>query len=1015
MIVNIKIRMIINLKNPNKISITTSGNQIKLKGIFAQIKSDPVNHLLIRCGNNCSKIYMFKYNDEIKEASKTHDDDAVEFEGEIRIGPGVKYITLKAVTSKNKIIILCSFLIWKKKLKPVIGVTAFTDDNNLINLNKVAPQIRSPEGKIAIHLHLYYIDLLEEMASCISNMPYAFDLFISIPDANYQDTVHERFARIKKINDLSMQVVPNKGRDIGPMFYAFGDRLKRYSYIAHLQTKKSLYNKGATDGWRQYLLHGLMGSPETIKKIFNILSNKKTIIYPQTYYKVPYMAHTWLSNKKNAINWGPRFGLKNIDDCYFDFPAGSMFWCNTEAIKPILDADLKSSDFPDEGGQKDGTLAHTLERMLGAVPSALGLQHHIIADVNAKSYSSVRLDQYFLRKKSDAINFIKNKATKIIIFDIFDTLVTRPITNPDLIKEIVALKLPERESKIWLELRRRTEENARVKAGRDINIQSIYDALKAEWSEFSPKLIDLDYVMKLEIGIELSLIRPRDSVIELYTEAISSGKIILLVSDMFLPTEEIRLKLLELGINCDGNLLISGDTGLRKDTGEIYKEIIIKYKVYPEEIGIFGDNEHSDFQIPGDMGIELFHLLKPYNIARSHSRFIKLLSESNECNRLDNSLTLGLIINKEFNNAFYAKHKHRDLVPCSAYSIGYSIAGPLCVSFAQWVYSEALKIGQNKVYFLAREGKILKEVYDIWNEEPGRAITSEYCIISRNCSNVASVKFASDIHEIAKSNYLNGTLSQYIEERFGLTLNDDEWSRLEKQTGKSRNQIIKIENKNIVNVEKVLDHLHEKIINQSKSDLEGLIEYLKSINLLGREKIILVDVGYSGTIQKNLTKILTDQQLFGLYMLTTDSAPKNKNGLKCISSGCFEDNIEVKNIHKSKIFMNSFFLEKILASNDDQVIRYKLNKDGKHTAALRYRSEKEKMSTQIRNELQAGILDHTRDARKLKSESHENYQPSTKLAKDIFEQFFNNISESEYEFLKQLPLDDHYCGRGIVS
>ncbi|EXS67932.1 rhamnan synthesis F family protein [Sphingobium sp. Ant17] len=51
----------------------------------------------------------------------------------------------------------------------------------------------------------------------------------------------------------------------------------------------------------------------------------------------------------------------------FDFPAGSMFWARTDAILPILSADLEWEDFPLEEGQTDGTLAHCIERMFGVV------------------------------------------------------------------------------------------------------------------------------------------------------------------------------------------------------------------------------------------------------------------------------------------------------------------------------------------------------------------------------------------------------------------------------------------------------------------------------------------------------------------------------------------------------------------------------------------------------------------------------------------------------------------------
>jgi len=74
------------------------------------------------------------------------------------------------------------------------------------------------------------------------------------------------------------------------MFVVFGSKLKQYEYIAHLQSKKSKYNNGATDGWRGYLFNSLFGTSSNIQKIFSLfLENKKIgIIYPQIYHRLSY-------------------------------------------------------------------------------------------------------------------------------------------------------------------------------------------------------------------------------------------------------------------------------------------------------------------------------------------------------------------------------------------------------------------------------------------------------------------------------------------------------------------------------------------------------------------------------------------------------------------------------------------------------------------------------------------------------------------------------------------------------
>lgn len=75
------------------------------------------------------------------------------------------------------------------------------------------------------------------------------------------------------------------------------------------------------------------------------------------------MANPYGSNLADMKSLAGRMGVDLDRLRHLDFPAGSMFWARTSALRPLLDCRLSPSDFPDEMGQKEGTIAHAIERL----------------------------------------------------------------------------------------------------------------------------------------------------------------------------------------------------------------------------------------------------------------------------------------------------------------------------------------------------------------------------------------------------------------------------------------------------------------------------------------------------------------------------------------------------------------------------------------------------------------------------------------------------------------------------
>lgn len=228
-----------------------------------------------------------------------------------------------------------------------------------------AADLGSP--RIAVQIHFYYPELASKFVSALRNIPFRFDLFISIPNENVRILAERAFAEIDNISRIEALIVENRGRDIAPFVVTFGARLAAYDLVLHLHTKRSPHNSGLS-GWLDYLLANLLGGPENVAAIIQAFETHEDfgILFPTTYDPVqPYMRIGASGPHIQRIL--PRLGFRygEIDPLLFSsFPSGSMVWMRGAVMAEIDRLGFTLNDFDDERGQDDGTLAHAIERLL---------------------------------------------------------------------------------------------------------------------------------------------------------------------------------------------------------------------------------------------------------------------------------------------------------------------------------------------------------------------------------------------------------------------------------------------------------------------------------------------------------------------------------------------------------------------------------------------------------------------------------------------------------------------------
>jgi hypothetical protein len=336
------------------------------------------------------------------------------------------------------------------------------------------------------------------------------------------------------------------------------------------------------------------------------------------------------------------------------------------------------------------------------------------------------------------------------------------------------------------------------------------------------------------------------------------------------------------------------------------------------------------------------------------------------------------------------------------------------VSFSQWLLRNAHEEGiTDRLYFLSREGKLMKRVYDSWVEGVENAPLSEYLVVSRRTAGVAAIETMDHILGIARTIYYPNTLGSFLHTRFGLVLTDERWDQITRSLGWARMSEVQVEDGQINHLVALLQALQAEICANARQERAALLRYLAQmrLNLDGRQAV--VDVGYGGSVQGYLNQLLPGN-VHGYYLMTDERAKNVTETHDILLRGCFYEHVR-QSSNAPVMYRYSFEVEKLLSSDDPQVEHYETTATGELKGCYRALQPAERASAPLRRLLQQGALDYARDARAIRETLLPDFQPSCWTARMLMEAFLAHRSPMELQFFSEIVLDDHYCGRGLVT
>ena len=438
---------------------------------------------------------------------------------------------------------------------------------------------------------------------------------------------------------------------------------------------------------------------------------------------------------------------------------------------------------------------------------------------------------------------ISNDDVKIVSFDIFDTLLVRPCINPTDIFSLIAQKVDVMYNIDFLLMRQTAEKETGIK---NPNIYDIYNFIKYKYNlseELKQKLL------WEEINIECRLLSSREDAKVFYKEAIENNKKIIAISDMYIPSDILFAILKKNGFEKISKIYVSCENDSRKDDGTLFD--VVKEDCKTNKILHIGDNYISDYKMPLLKGIDACYYPRVIDILKRENMFLNnLIEKANENTPevLSKNILLGFVLNNYWFKYNFLEKSDRLLKTISDFS-NLFLAPYLCYISFLLQKNSFIQKNYEKIYFVARDGYLPSKIYDILNT--GKYIKSEYLYASRIAYWTGTYSSIYDLllkqRECLFSDYtLKDFLKAYICDKKTLSFLMAKLSDKELQL-KPRDSIYQC-----IDVLKKEEKLFNQYYNFQK---ECAKKYYSNIFKNDKERIVVFDVGYSGSISLGISKL----------------------------------------------------------------------------------------------------------------------------------------------------------------
>ncbi|GAB2026777.1 rhamnan synthesis F family protein [Lactovum odontotermitis] len=244
---------------------------------------------------------------------------------------------------------------------------------------------KNQTSRVAIHLHVFYVDLLKEFIQNFDTYVVDYALFITTDTEEKKTEILSILTENGQVkpNLKEITVTGNLGRDVRP-WQIIHEKLNDYDIVGHFHTKKSALNAWIVgESWREDIIDSLVRPAQNVFRIFE--ENPKIgLVIPDvpSFFNFhrgpnffsenqlwPKMVELW-----EKIDFPEQKSLTQRMNYVMAF--GTMLWYRPKALNEILNVDI-SKEIPEEPLPFDSVL-HAFERLLVYVAWGSGFDYRIL-------------------------------------------------------------------------------------------------------------------------------------------------------------------------------------------------------------------------------------------------------------------------------------------------------------------------------------------------------------------------------------------------------------------------------------------------------------------------------------------------------------------------------------------------------------------------------------------------------------------------------------------------------------